>query len=304
MAINRPPVPTLAPATQTIAAGGSVTFTTGATDPDNDTPLTCTINYGEPGGATVTLGSCAGSVSRSFATPGTYTVTLTARDPFGATATATSVITVTGGTANPPPVPTLSLAPKTINVGGSTTATVGASDPDNAASELTCSVNWGNGVVGPFLPCTTSARNFTYNAAGLFTVTVTARDPAGAAGTVSDTIRVLAPETNTPPEIVNLRGFPEGVASYRLNANSCYSLQQVCIKYTIRDVDPGDTPFRTTVNWGDGSPTYTPNSIPGQNIPLLAFHNYAATGTYNVVVTATDRRGASSTQTIPIRIDP
>jgi PKD repeat protein len=205
---------------------------------------------------------------------------------------------------NQSPVPTLSLAPKTINVGGSTTATVGASDPDNAVADLTCSVNWGNGAVGPFLPCTTSARNFTYTTAGLFTVTVTARDPAGATGTVSDTIRVLAPETNTPPEIVNLRGFPEGVASYRLNANGCYSLQQVCIKYTIRDVDAGDTPFRTTVNWGDGTPTYVPNSIPSQNIPLLAYHNYAAVGTYTVTVTATDRRGASSTQTISIRIDP
>jgi hypothetical protein len=299
---NRPPSATItAPASgASFAQGATVSLGGSATDPEDGTLSGAALVWSSSINGVLGTGA---TISSSTLGVGTHTITLTAKDAGGATATATIQLTITAPAGNQPPTSTLALSPKTITVGGSTAATTGASDPDDAAGDLACSIDWGDGAVSPFGSCT-AARNHTYTAAGLFTVTFTARDPDGATGASSDTVRVVAAETNTPPEIVNLRGFPEGAASYRLGDKACYALQQVCIKYTIRDVDAGDTPFRTTVSWGDGTPTYVPNAIAAQNVPLLAYHTYAAAGSYTVTVTATDRRGASSTRTIPIVIAP
>jgi hypothetical protein len=71
--------------------GEELTFTTSASDPDNDTPLTCEIDWGDDTGGAI---PCDGTRDHTFDAPGTYTVTLTARDPDGAAGTDTWQVTI------------------------------------------------------------------------------------------------------------------------------------------------------------------------------------------------------------------
>jgi PKD repeat protein len=275
---------------------GEIAFSSaGSADPEGGA-LTYAWEFGD--GQT----STEASPKHVYVTAGTYTARLTVRDPQGLVGTDAAEVTIGG--VNRAPVAGVAFSKRPVLVGETVTITPSASDPDGD-TPLACTVSFGDGraAVGP-RSCGDPGIETSYAAPGLYTVTVTARDPSNASGTTADTIRVLAPETNTPPEIVSLRAFPEGMAAFPIAGTSCYAREQVCVKYTIRDVDAGDNPFATTVNWGDGSPTYVPNAVPAENIPLLAYHTYAAAGTYTVTVTATDRRGASSTRTVTLTIAP
>jgi hypothetical protein len=64
----------------------------------------------------------------------------------------------------------------------------------------------------------------------------------------------------------------------------------------------GDGPFATALDWGDGT-AWTPNAVPADT-PLVAPHDYTAPGAYVVRLTVTDRRGASRTATLPVRVVP
>lgn len=111
-AINNPPVATLgAPATGKV--GDAIAFTTAASDPDGDA-VTCTIDFGD-GSGPVSLASCGAGATRTYTVAGTYTVTLTARDIFGALGTATKTVTIGGG--GPPPACSPNTAPTLELVG-------------------------------------------------------------------------------------------------------------------------------------------------------------------------------------------
>jgi hypothetical protein len=56
------------------------------------------------------------------------------------------------------------------------------------------------------------------------------------------------------------------------------------------------------VAWGDGT-TWAPNTVPA-GTPLLAPHDYAVPGVYPVRVSVTDRRGATSMQTLLLEVQP
>jgi hypothetical protein len=90
---NPAPVATLALAPKTLAVGAATTATIGATDA-NDAPaaLGCTVQWGD--GQSATPAACAGALTHAYAAPGLYTVTLTARDPRGATGTAQDSVRV------------------------------------------------------------------------------------------------------------------------------------------------------------------------------------------------------------------
>jgi PKD repeat protein len=86
----------------TVAQGSVVNFQGSGTDPDNNTPLSYSWDFG--GGATA---STLQNPSVTFATSGTYTVRLTVRDSknLAATSPAARVVTVTAPTPTPTPTP-------------------------------------------------------------------------------------------------------------------------------------------------------------------------------------------------------
>ena len=207
---NRAPRAVGAIPAQTLNTGGTATVDASRyfSDPDGDA-LTYTaassdwnVARASVSGATLTI-TAIGS--------GAATVTVTARDPEGLTATQQASVTVQQ--ANRPPQATGTVPAQTLNTGG--TATVDASryfsDPDGDA--LTFSAASSNSNVAS---AAVSGSTITVTAAspGSATITVTARDPGGLSATQSVRVTVAsagAPDlefTNVTPTSVT--GSPGG----------------------------------------------------------------------------------------------
>jgi PKD repeat protein len=155
----------------TIAAGQSVSFTGTGSDPDNNLPLTFAWNFG--GGATNSTVEDPGAVV--FSTPGTYTVTFTAKDGLNLADPSpdTRTVTVTG-TANQAPngvidTPTANV---TIAAGQSVSFTGTGSDPDNNLP-LTFAWNFGGGATNSTVE---DPGAVVFNTPGTYTVTFTVKD--------------------------------------------------------------------------------------------------------------------------------
>jgi len=149
----------------TLAFSGS-----GSTDP-NGNISSYTWNFGDGGTA-------AGmSASHSYATAGTYTVTLTVRDSGGLSDTDTAVVNV----ANRPP--TANAGPDKSGLPGTAVTLSGSgSDPDGTVTSYTW--NAGDGATG-----TGTTITHAYAASGTYTATFTVRDNLGAQ--TSDTAAVV-----------------------------------------------------------------------------------------------------------------
>jgi large repetitive protein len=150
----------------------------GSTD-ENAPTLSYTWNFGNN-----TTGS-GPLPTRTYTAAGTYSVVLTARDEWGATATATQTVTITEPTNNVPPEPVInppSCAKLVCNISG-----VGSADP-NTGDTFTYLWNFGDGTP----TSTTSAVSHTFPSAGTYTVTLTVTDGWLKAKSTTRTVTVSA----------------------------------------------------------------------------------------------------------------
>jgi endonuclease G len=107
---------------------------------------------------------------------------------------------------------------------------------------------------------------------------------------------------NVAPAIAAFRLDP-ATGPFRVSEKACAGRYTACVRFSVTDPNgAADGPFATTLDWGDGTP-WTPNQVPAAT-PLVAPHDYAAPGVYQVRVTVTDRRGASSAATLTLRVEP
>ena len=125
-------------------------------------------------------GSTAGNViapAKTFATPGTYTVTLTVIDTKGQSASSSQRVAVTD-------------APPIARFTSSCVRAVCTFDGRSSTDELgVTSYSWELGAVSG-KPATGSVVSIDYKRSGTFTVRLTVRDPAGQANSVTQTITV------------------------------------------------------------------------------------------------------------------
>lgn len=190
---NRDPVVT-DPPTQTNAEGNTVSFTVGGTDPDGQS-LFWTATSLPP---TLTINSATGEISGTltFTSAGTYSVTVTARDPENATDSTTFTWQVNntnlGVTVNSP-------GDQTNAETDVVSLFINGSDGDNDPLIWTetglpdgLSIVAGTGEI---------AGTVSYDAAGGHTVTVTATDPGGASD--STTFNWTIDNTNRAPVVTN-----------------------------------------------------------------------------------------------------
>jgi PKD repeat protein len=158
---------TAAASPSSAAAGEAIGFTAAACDPDGDA-LTFTWSFDDGTAAT------GASVSKAFATGGTHTATVTAGDPGGRTAGASTTVSI----AAPPPVPIVPIVP--TGPTGPTGPTVPATVSILSFSMLRSSFAVGTAatpVAAAKKPAVGSA--FRFRLSGKSTVTITVRQLTG-----------------------------------------------------------------------------------------------------------------------------
>ncbi len=230
--------------------GLTCSFTSTSSDPDGSI-ASYSWNFGD--GAT----STAQNPSHTYATGGTYSVTLRVTDNQGAqSTTASQSVTVTP--PNQPPTANFTFSCSALSCNFTSTS----SDPDGSIA----SYSWTFGDGG-----TSTAQNpsHSYTAAGSYTVSLRVTDNQGAQSTTtSKTVTVTAP--NQPP-----------------TANFTSSCSALSCNFTSTSSDPDGSIASYSWTFGDGGTSTAQNPS----------HSYTAAGSYTVSLRVTDNQGAQSTTT-------
>jgi len=173
---NNPPVPSF-----TISCAENVcTFDARGSTDENAQTLTYSWNFGN---GTTAAGPL---LTRTYTAANTYTVTLTAMDEWGATATTTGTVTITEPAGNAAPNPVINppaCSGLSCNISG-----VGSADP-NTGDTFTYLWDFGDGTP----TSTASAMSHVFPAAGTYTVTLTVTDGWGKSKSATRDITVSTP---------------------------------------------------------------------------------------------------------------
>ena len=217
-----------------------------------------------------------------FAQAGSYTVTFTATDNGGLSASEAVVITVT----NTNRVPTAAITGNTgtVSVGVAYTTLSGStsSDPDGDALSLRLVVHEppGRGSAAAFTGGTTVTPSFTPDRAGSYTVQLIVTDNNIAA---SSPVTATLTTTNRAPVLSAI-----GAKSVAENANLNFT-----VSATDPDGDPiayGASPLPSGASFDNVTRTF--NWTPG----------FAQAGIYTVTFTATDNGGLSGSEAVVITV--
>jgi putative Ig domain-containing protein/Big-like domain-containing protein len=208
---NRPPVISV-PGPQTVQAGNTLSFTVTGSDPDAGDVVSL-AGSGVPPNASFNANSGNPASGVFTFTPNsaqagqTFSVTFTATDNHGASASGAVSITVTSGPpTNHPPIISVP-GPQIIAAGRLLTFTVTASDPDGDAVTLSASGLPANASFNP----ANGVFSFTPTGAqvgSVFTVTFTATDTHGASANAGVQITVVADQGLLGPPIISVPPSP------------------------------------------------------------------------------------------------
>jgi len=229
-------------------------------DPTTSTHNTGSIssvswNFGD--GSTAFSAGSPALISHTYASPGTYTVTLTLVDSLGNLATVSHSITAAGS-------PTASFTGPTSGLAGTAATFDGSASRDPAGLILGYSWSFGDGTTSASGPTTSHI----YTAPGTYTVRLTVTDSSGLQSTTSHQITVDELPT------ASFTGPTSGLAGTAVRFDGSGS------------TDPDGSIAGYSWSFGDGT-----TSAAG---PITS-HPYSAPGTYTVTLTVTDSSGLQST---------
>ncbi|MFE1646131.1 PKD domain-containing protein, partial [Microbacterium sp. P01] len=244
--VNQSPTPAFSSIVNDLA----VSFDgTPSTDPEGAI-ASFTWNFGDGASAT------GATPSHTYATPGTYEVTLKTVDQLGASASLTQEVVVLAPNTAPTAAFTTAADKLKLSVDGRT-----SSDADGAIASYSWA--YGDGTTG-----SGSTAEHTYAAAGTYTVTLTVTDDRGGSAVSSKDVSVTLPANVLPTA-----AFTSQVTNMSVALDATGST----------DSDGAVTGYAW--NFGDGT-----NGTGAQ--PL---HSFSTAGTYTVVLTVTDDRGGVAT---------
>ncbi len=199
------------------------------------------------------------SITHTYATGGSYDVTLTVTDNSGNTDTATQTIEI----AVPNVAPTAEISGPTNGTAGVAVSFDGSGSSDRDGSVVAYDWNFGDNTSG-----SGATVSHTY-AAGTYTVTLTVTDNMGATGTATLSITIAA-STEPQPPIADAGGpyVAEVGATVQFDGSA--------------SSDPDGSIMSYSWDFGDGA---------AMGAGVGPVHVYTAPGTYTVVLTVTDDQG-------------
>ena len=274
---NRPPSAVGSVPAQTVEVGRSATVDVSQyfSDPDGDA-----LAYSATSSSTsVARASVSGStVTITGARAGRATITVTASDPEGLSATQQVAVTV----PNRSPRRVGSVPAQTIQVGSSTRVNVSQyfSDPDGDALTYSATAS-GSGVARA--SASGSTVTITGLAAGSATITVTARDPGGL--TATQRIAVTVPRPNRAPR---------SVGSVPAQTVQVGSSTRVNVSQYFSDPDGDALTYSAT----SSSSSVARASVSGSTVTITG----ARAGSATITVTARDPGGLSATQQVRVTV--
>jgi cyanophycinase-like exopeptidase len=279
--------PTLTnPGAQVCTAGDNVSLDLVAADPDND-PLTFTAT-GLPDGLSIDpdTGTITGTPDALALLWSPYTVTVTADDGYGGTASQTFTWTVADA---PLAVQALPVdATEGQDTGTLTVATFTDVDLAWDAGDFSATINWGDGTTTGG-QITGAAGDFTvlgdhvYAEANTYPLLVTVTDTSGGSADAESTASVArAPLTLQG-------GLNEGE-----RIGDAPSLQLALL---TEDANEAPTNYAVQIDWGDSSAPTSGVVGPAADgrFVVSGTHAYAAAGSYPVTISVTDQEGDTAT---------
>ena len=276
---NGSPVAIGAIPAQRVLAGETVSLDVSGyfSDPDGDA-LTYEATTSSPGVASPTMSGTR--LTLAGVSAGTATISVTARDPWGLTATQGTTVTVER--PNRPPVAVGRIAPLTVLAGEIGTLSLSGyfSDPDGDSFSYSVSTS-DPGVASPTVSGTT--LTIAGVAPGTATVTVTASDPGGL--TASQPLRVTVEPANQAPVAVG------SIPAQTVTVGSAVSVEA---SGYFRDLD-GDN---LTYAVASSDARVARVVLSGVTVTVTG----VSTGTATVTVTASDPGERTATQSFGVTV--
>ena len=278
-----PSIPSIPSGPNSSLQGSSNSYSTSATDPDED-QIRYTFNWGD--GTTSQTGlvnsGTSASLSHTWSAAGTYLVKAMATDNKSAESAWSSAlsVTITSVLNRAPNVPSIPSGPDSGIAGTVYSYSTSATDPNGDQVKYTFS--WGDGtttttaLVDSGTPASASHK---WSTPGTYLVKARARDSKGLASAYSSSVTVkIAP--NSPPAIASM---PSGPAS---------GIVGTVYSYSTSAIDPNGDQVKYTFSWGDG--TITTTALVDSGTVASASHKWGAAGSYLVKAKATDSKGLAS----------
>ena len=281
----------------TVNAAPTASFTNTPTAPDTDDLVTFNSTSTDVDGTIASYAwaldadgvfndGTTASVSRTFTTPGNYTVKLRVTDNQGAESTSTRTITV----ANRPPTASIASNPASPTSGQSFTLTATASDPDGTVASYAWDVD-GNGTDNFTAGSSTQTASFANP--GTYPVKVRVTDNSGATtvATLNVTVGNRAPTaefTFAPASPLSLEEVtwtststdPDGtIASYAWDLDGDSKFNDGTGSTATRAFStPGEKTVRLRVTDNSGAQSYVSHHLVVRNRPPLAHFTVSTIG--------------------------